>query len=368
MNREGQIIRASALNVAGNVILAVTKGVVGTLTGSVSITMDAVNSLVDALSSIVAIVGARISSKAADQSHPFGYGRAEYLTSNFIAALILAAGVSAFIEAVKSILDPSKPEYTVVALVIVAGAAMVKFVLGFYLKREGKRLKSASLTGSGTDSVMDGFVSTATLASGILFMTLGWDVEAWLAAGIALLIIKSGLSLHLDAASKLLGERVHPHVASKVEKVARSIDEVKLANGVVLMDFGPDKTGGTIHVTVDGSMTVAEFDAVARAVHDRVKTECGVSLAGVTPYPYIPDDDNIRKIRADIGRIVWLHDHVVELNGLYVDTITSTIRFDAVASFDTPNTNELHAELVSECSERYPDWDFDIRVLLDVGD
>lgn len=368
VSREGQIIRTSAVNVVGNVVLAITKGVVGTVTGSVSISMDAVNSLVDALSSVVAIIGARIASRNADQNHPFGYGRIEYLASNLIAALILGAGVSALTEALRSLAHPTKPEYTVIALVIVSGAAVLKFVLGFYLKSAGKRLKSSSLVGSGTDSLMDGFVSLATLVSGILYMTLGIDIESWLAAGIALLIIKSGTSLLIEAVSKLLGERVNPRVASKVEKVARSVDGVRLANDVILTDFGPDKTGGTIHVTVDGTMTIAEFDSVARAVHDRVLTECGVMLVGVTPYPDISDDEEVRKVRADIGRIVWSHEHVVELRGLYVDPITSIVRFDAIASFDTPNRDELHAELVRDCSKLYPDWSFEVRTLPDIGD
>lgn len=372
MDREGQIIRASIFNIIGNVLLAVVKGVAGHITGSIAITLDAVNSLADALSSIIAIIGTKLASKPANHEHPFGFGRMEYLTSIGIAALILSAGFSSFTEAIRSIIRPTTPTYTVGTLVVVGAAALVKYGLGWFLRHEGKRLNSGSLTGSGTDSLMDGCVSVATCVAGILYLEMGLQIESLLAAAIALLIIKSGIQLLMQTASKLLGERADPEIAARVERETRSVEEVRLASGLVLHDFGPDLLAGTIHVTVDGDMTVAEFDSVVRDVQEHVYRTCGVALLGVTPYPDVPEDDElsdeVRKVRAAVARIVWRHDHVVELRGLYIDPQTHTVRFDAIVEFGSRKIADQRAEIAEACAKACPGWTFEIRVLPDVGD
>ncbi|MDO4796803.1 MAG: cation diffusion facilitator family transporter [Coriobacteriales bacterium] len=370
MNREAQIIKASVISIVGNAMLAAVKGVVGTLTGSIAITLDAINSLTDALGSVIAIIGTKLAGMEANREHPFGYGRIEYLSSIVIAALILSAGLSACIESIRSIINPSPSQYTAVTLSIVAGAAIVKFGLGYYLKRMGKTLESGSLIGSGIDSLMDGCVSTATFLAGILFITTGVSIESWLAAGISLLIIKSGISLLLETASKLLGERADPKIVARVEREARKVEEVRLASNVMLLDFGPNRLGGAIHVTVDGQMTVAEFNRVARAVQKRVFNACGVKLAGVTPYPDADadDDEEAREVRAAVARIVWGHDRVVELRGLYIDPQNRIAHFDAIAEYGAGDLMELHDQIVATCNEECPGWEFDARVMPDVGD
>lgn len=368
MDRESKIVCASITSIVGNALLSAIKGIAGTLSGSIAITLDAINSLADALSSVIAIIGAKLAGRSADRNHPFGFGRVEYLSSIVIAALILAAGISSLIEAIRSIIHPTTPQYTMLTLTIVAIAAVVKLILGLFLLREGKALDSGSLLGSGADSTMDAGVSAATLVAGILYLTLGWQIEAWLAAAIAILIIRGGIILLIETSSKLLGERVSPEVAAQVEMEARAIDEVKLASGLVLLDFGPNRLTGALHVTVDSQMTTAEFDKVARAVQARVNEKCGITLVGVTPYPAVSQSDSVREVRASIGRIVWSHDHVVELRGLYVEENTLTARFDAIVDFDAGDLQALHDEIEGACKAECPDWLFDVRVLPDIGD
>lgn len=363
MNREAEIVRASILSIVGNFLLAVVKGITGTLTGSIAITLDAVNSLTDAMASVIAIVGTKLAGRPASHEHPFGYGRVEYLTSIVIAALILSAGLSSFTEALRSLRHPTTPQYTVVTLAVVALAAAVKFGLGFFLTRKGKELNSGSLVGSGTDSLMDGGVSTATCVAGILYLEVGLQIESVLAAGIAILIIRSGGHLLFETISKLLGERADPSIVSKVEREARSIEEVRLASGVALQDYGPDLLAGSIHVTVDGQMTVAEFDDIARDVQSHVYETCGVVLLGVTPYPDAPIDESVKEVRATVARIVWGHEHVIELRGLYVDAETHTIRFDAITGFGAGKREALSKELLETCTAACPGWEFKVRVI-----
>ena len=133
MNRNKQIIRTSLVGIAANLFLAAFKAVAGWLAGSVAIIMDAVNNLSDALSSVITIVGTKLSEKPADRNHPFGYGRVEYFSAIIISVIVLSTGILSLVESVKKIFNPTNPSYTSVTLTIIIVAIVVKLVLGWYV-------------------------------------------------------------------------------------------------------------------------------------------------------------------------------------------------------------------------------------------
>ena len=147
--RGALIVRASVVGVVGNMLLSAMKAAIGTMTGSIAIVLDAVNNLSDALSSIITIVGTRLSEKEPDRAHPFGHGRIEYLTTIIIAAIVLWAGVTSLSESVSRIIDPSPASYGKTALVIVALGVVAKIALGRYATARGRALESNSLKASG---------------------------------------------------------------------------------------------------------------------------------------------------------------------------------------------------------------------------
>ena len=142
MDRNKIIIKTSIWGIAVNIILVAFKATVGFLTNSIAIILDAVNNLTDALSSIITIVGTKLSNKAPDKKHPYGYGRIEYFTSVIIAAIVLYAGITAGKESIEKIFHPEVAAYSVVSLIIIAVAVLVKFVFGRYVKRIGKKVNS----------------------------------------------------------------------------------------------------------------------------------------------------------------------------------------------------------------------------------
>ena len=138
MEREKQIIKTSIIGIIANIALASFKAVVGLLSRSVAITLDAVNNLSDALSSIITIVGTKIANKKPDKKHPLGHGRVENLSTLVISIIILYAGVTALIESIKKIINPETPDYSKAALIIVTVAIFVKIFLGLYVKKKGE--------------------------------------------------------------------------------------------------------------------------------------------------------------------------------------------------------------------------------------
>ena len=191
MNRNKRIIRASILGIVANVFLASFKAVVGFLSGSVAIVMDAVNNLSDVLSSVITIIGTRLAERPADKNHPFGYGRIEYFSAILISVIVLMAGVSSLVESVKKIFHPTDPEYTMFTLIIIVVAILVKILLGRHVRRVGKQVESDALIASGADAMFDAVITLATLVSAGIMLLWHISIDGWLGAFISLAIIKA---------------------------------------------------------------------------------------------------------------------------------------------------------------------------------
>ena len=165
MDRDKIIVRTSIIGIAANLLLAGFKAAVGILANSISIVLDAVNNLSDALSSVITIIGTKLAGKAPDKKHPMGYGRIEYLSAMIISMIVLYAGITSLVESVKKIIHPEKAEYTGVTLLIVAAAVVVKLLLGRHVKATGQKVNSGSLIASGEDARLDAVISASTLST-----------------------------------------------------------------------------------------------------------------------------------------------------------------------------------------------------------
>ena len=170
MNRDKVIIRTSIIGILANIFLASFKAVVGILSSSIAIVLDAVNNLSDALSSVITIIGTKLAGKRPDKNHPYGYGRIENLSATLIAVIVLYAGVTSLVESIKKIIHPSVPDYSAAALVIVATAVLVKILLGLYVKKKGESVNSDSLISSGKDALLDSVISASTLVAAAVYL------------------------------------------------------------------------------------------------------------------------------------------------------------------------------------------------------
>ena len=214
--RTKKIIQTSIAGIVTNILLAVFKAVIGIMTNSIAIVLDAVNNASDVASSVVTIAGTKLSKKEPDKAHPFGHGRIEYLSAMIIAVIILYAGITSAVEAVKKIIHPDIPEYSTISLIIVAVAVVAKIVLGRYVKTVGVMVKSDSLINSGTDASMDAVISTATLVAAILYLNFNISVEAYLGVIISIFIIKAGIDMLRETLSHILGEAADSTLAQKI--------------------------------------------------------------------------------------------------------------------------------------------------------
>ncbi|MBQ9464458.1 MAG: cation diffusion facilitator family transporter, partial [Lachnospiraceae bacterium] len=162
-SRDRIIVRTSVIGILANVFLAAFKAVIGLLSNSIAVVLDAVNNLSDALSSVITIVGTKLAGKRPDKKHPLGYGRIEYLSAMIVSAIVLYAGITSLVESIKKIIHPETPDYSRVSLIIIAAAVIVKIILGRFVKARGEKAGSQALVASGKDATFDAVLSASVL-------------------------------------------------------------------------------------------------------------------------------------------------------------------------------------------------------------
>ena len=266
MNRRAQIVRTSVVGIIANVLLAAFKAVVGIIASSVAIVMDAVNNLSDALSSVITIIGTKLSQRPADRKHPFGYGRVEYFSAIIIAVIVLSAGITSLIESVKKIFNPTEPSYTTATLIVIIVAIVVKLVLGYYVKKKGKQLNSDALIASGSDALFDAIITTATLVSAGIMLIWGFSLDGILGAIISIVIIKAGIEMLASPVNELLGSRVSPELVKEIKHEIMEVEGVRGVYDVILHNYGPEVMIGSLHISVLDTMSAHEIHGLTRRI------------------------------------------------------------------------------------------------------
>ena len=360
LSRDRIIVRTSITGIAANVLLAAFKAVVGAISGSIAIVLDAVNNISDAASSLITIIGTKLASREPDKKHPFGYGRVEYLSAMIISVIVLYAGITSLVESVKKIIEPETPDYSAVTLIIVAAAVLVKIFLGRYVKKTGERVNSDSLINSGKDAVLDSVISASTLVAAVIFLLTGLSLEAWLGAVISVIIIKSGIEMLRETLSEILGERADISLAKEIKKTVLSFPEVSGAYDLVLHNYGPDNYNGSIHIEVPDTLSAAELDELIRAVTTKVYLEQNVILTAIGVYSLNTKDEKAVGMRNEISSLVLSKEHVLQMHGFYVNEEKKTIRFDVIVSFDAKDRRAVYDEICSEVAALYPDYSLEI--------
>lgn len=355
ISRDKVIIRTSIIGIIANAFLAGFKAVIGLLSNSIAIVLDAVNNLSDAASSIITIVGTKLAGKPADRKHPFGHGRVEYLTALVISVIVLYAGVTSFTESVKKIITPKTPDYSAVSMIIIGVAVLVKIVLGRYVKGVGEKVNSDSLINSGTDAMLDSIISASTLAAAIIYITTDISLEAWLGAVISLIIIKSGIDMLRETISQLLGERVDADLARDIKKTVNDFPDVLGVYDLILHNYGPDTYSGSLHIEIPDTYSADRIDVLNRAISMAVFQKHGVILTAIGVYSMNTKSERAAEVKKKIEEIVFSHDNVLQLHGFHLDEDIKNIRFDIIISFDEPDRRKLYEHIQEDIIEAYPD-------------
>lgn len=367
-SRDAVIVRTSVIGIIANVFLAAFKAFVGMASNSIAIVMDAVNNLSDAASSVITIVGTKLAGKEPDKKHPFGYGRIEYLSAMTIAVLVLYAGITAFVESVKKIINPDTPDYSAATLIIVAVAVAVKIILGRYVKGVGRKVNSDSLVNSGEDAMLDSVISASTLVAAAIYLIFHISLEAWLGAIIAVIIIKSGIEMLRETLSQILGEGADAQLARDIKATVIGYPEVSGAYDLVLHNYGPDSYNGSVHIEVPDTLSADDLDRLIRKITFDVYKKHDVILTAIGVYSVNTKNPEAVEARNKVTGIVMSHEHVLQMHGFNYDKSEKLIRFDIVVSFDAPDRRKVYKEVCEAVQNAYPDYKLQVAMDIDFSE
>lgn len=360
--RKNKIIKTSIFSIIINILLSTAKLIVGLIANSIAIIVDSVNNLTDALSSIITIIGTTLASKKPDKKHPYGYGRFEYLSALSISIIILYAGITAAVEAIKKLLSSYQPNYTNITIYLTLAALITKFILGTYVKRIGKKYNSESLKNSGQDALLDCAISLSTLISIFIFLNFKINIEAYVGLGISIIIIISGIKMLKTTTSQILGERIDKNISKKIKNIVKSFKEVNGVYDLILNNYGPDNYIGSFHIEISDSTKASHIDHLTRKITAKIYEETSVIISAIGIYTSNTKEDE------QITKIIKKYPSIKEIHGLYINEEKHDINFDIIFDFNEKNKKEIYDKLLNDVKNIYKDYNIYITIDLDISD
>ena len=360
-SREDIITVTSGLGIIANLLIATTRVLIGVISSSIAIVSEGVNNFADVFTSILALLGTKLAKKHPDEKHPFGYGRIEYLASLIIAALILVTGTETLISSVKLVFNPEEMSLSYLAIAIIAVTAVIKFCLGIYTIKMGEKASSVSLVGVGTESRNDSFASIITIVTALIYLLFHVSLDAYAGIIISLLILKAGIDVLKETLSDLLGRPGEKELATELYRRIRRTDGIIAAADMMLHNYGPDSWSGSVNVEIDHSKTVGEIYKFLHELQLDIMHELNVTMVfGV--YAVDNDHEEMRALRAVIGRFVKEHEHIKNFHAVYIEPETGKIYCDFIVDYKLRDWDGLRAEFIDYMGKEYGPAEIELTI------
>lgn len=285
-----------AVGIVCNLILFAAKLIAGTLSGSVSITADAVNNLSDASSSIMSILGFKLASKPADADHPYGHARYEYLSGLMVALFIMLIGIELLKSSIGKIIEPSAVAFNWVTVVVLAATVFVKLWLAMFNKNIGKRINSNTLIATAADARNDVIATSAVIISMIVSNYTNLELDGYVGLAVALFILYSGFGLVRDTLDPILGHAPDPKFVEEVRAKIMSYPGVLGTHDLMIHDYGPGCQFASVHVEVAAEGDVIEMHDIIDNIERELSEQYNLHLV-IHMDPIVTSDDKVNEMR-----------------------------------------------------------------------
>ena len=342
------------VGIIANLLLFAGKLAAGLLSGSVSITADAMNNLSDASSSIVTFAGFKLAEKPADEDHPYGHARFEYLSGLAVAALIIVIGFELAKTSVQKIFNPAEVAFSGITVTVLLGSIIVKLWLAIFNRTLGKKICSGTLAATAADSRNDCITTAAVLLAGVLEYFTSWQVDGYAGLAVALFILWSGAKLAKETINPLLGEAASPELQALIVDYISANPKVLGYHDLMVHDYGPGQRFASLHVEMDQR----EDPLLCHEIIDDIERECLQShnIHLVIHYdPVVTDDPERNRLLAETHDILKAIDsrlHAHDFRMVKGDGHTNLI-FDVVLPSDMlKEKKKIQKTLEQELSER----------------
>ena len=347
---------AGAVGIVVNLLLAGFKMLAGVISGSISITADAVNNLSDAGSQIISLISFKMSAKPADRDHPFGHARIEYVASMIVSFLVLHVGIDLLSESINKIFNPEKAEYSAVVIIILGVSIASKLWLFFFNRKIGKKIDSSVVKATAFDSLADGVATSAVLVSAVISKFTGVETDAYMGVVVALLILWAGVKILNETKNSILGSPPEEGVVEGIMDIVGEYDQLLGVHDMVVHNYGAGNTIASFHAEVDGTEDVFLIHDVIDNVERRLYSEMGIR-ATIHMDPIVTDDEKINELRDKTDAIVKSIDERLKIHDFrFVEGVThSNLIFDISVPFEIKMTDNALKDLVeNKVSEMSP--------------
>ncbi len=341
-----------------NLLLFAGKLAAGTLSGSIAVTADAFNNLSDAGSSVVTLLGFRLAGRKPDADHPFGHGRMEYISGLVVAGLILLMGAELAKSSFEKILHPEAVSFSWLAAAILLVSIGVKVYMYLYNKAVGKKIRSAAMSATATDSLSDTVATAAVLAAMLIGRLTNVQPDGWVGLLVALFILWSAVQAARDTVSPLLGQSPDPMLVKEIEALVMAHDTVVGVHDLVVHDYGPGRRIISLHAEVPADGQVLALHDVI----DNIEAELSRKLhceAVIHMDPVVVGDPKVNALHEKVAELVRTIDPRITIHDFRIvpGTTHTNLIFDAVIPFDErltrPQVAAQICQLVQELDGHY---------------
>ena len=339
--RQAYGVLCGAVGIALNLLLFAGKWLAGILSGSIAVTADAFNNLSDAGSSVITLIGFKLSGQKPDPEHPFGHGRMEYISGLFVSVAILIMAFELVKTSVGKIISPEPVEGSALILLILAASVLVKLYMAYYNRKIGKKISSAAMAATAADSLSDTVSTAAVFLATVLSMIAGWQIDGWCGLLVGIFIFYSGVKAMKVTIDPLLGQAPDRELVEKIRKLVTGYPSVKGIHDMIIHDYGPGRLMVTLHVEVDarGDMVRIhdEIDNIERELQETLNCHATIHMD-----PVETENETVKQLRRQTARAVAGLDSRLSIHDFRMvqgETHTNLI-FDVVVPYECPMRDE----------------------------
>lgn len=348
----------SIVGIVANILLSALKLIFGTLSGSISVTADALNNLSDAGAQIISLISFKMSSKPADRDHPFGHARIEYVASMIVSFLVLLVGVELMKESIGKIFSPTDSEFGTGVIIVLAISIAVKLWLAVSGRKMAKKIGSSVVAAASADSFSDAIATSAVLVSALICRFFNIRTDAYMGVAVSVVILVAGIKILNDTKNSILGSPPDPEVVEGIHEIARRYPEILGVHDLVVHNYGPGNTIASFHAEVDGKGDVYLIHDVIDNVEKILWSELHVR-ATVHMDPIVTDDEKVSELRSLAREVIKRIDSRMDIHDFrFVEGVThSNLIFDITVPFEIKMSDEDIIALAEKgIREIHPDF------------
>ena len=354
--RHGSV--AGAVGIVTNLLLAAIKILMGALFGAIAILADGINNLADSLSSIITLIGFRLSAQQADEEHPYGHGRMEYIAAMLISMMMVVVGFTLVQESFPKIFAPEEASASPLLFIVLILSIGMKLWQGLFYRSMGKLIGSDTLRANFRDSINDVISTAAVLLSVLITPLIGYNTDGLMGTAVALFIMYSGVMLMKDTIQPLLGEGTDGELADRVKEAVLSYEGVLGVHDLMVHNYGPGRAFASVHVEVPAERDLLEshdlIDNIEREIHQKMGLHLSIHMD-----PLATNDPELDALRLELKELLIPYGERITYHDLRLvrGTTHTNMLFDLVVPFGFPlSDDELKKEVDEKIRNIHPDF------------